>query len=252
MQNLFSFTRVSGNAKTGPIPVTMTDSASCPDTCAFKGQGCYAQTGMVALHWRRLDQQASGAVSVGAKGYGTAYTQTQLLEAIQALPKGQLWRHNAAGDLPHHAGTISAEFIQGITHANNYRRGFTYTHHDVESNKVNRALIKQANQHGFTVNLSGNNPEHADKLKALNVGPVVCVLPDEWKPGQPKTQQTPAGNTIVICPAVTDENMNCAQCGLCAVSTRKSIVGFPVHGVGKRKAANASKGHRVISLKPVK
>lgn len=244
MKYLFQFTRVSGNSKTGPIPVSVTNSASCPTNCPLDKNGCYAQTGMVAMHWRKLDKVASGAVSAGSKGYGSPYDQSQLLGAIQALPKGQLWRHNIAGDLPHNEQTIDAEFIQGLTRVNTGKRGFTYTHHEVTENKVNSSLIKQANDYGFTVNLSANNPAHADQLKSLNIGPVVCVLPDEYKPGDKKTMQTPAGNTIVICPAVTDEKINCAVCGVCAVSTRKSIIGFPVHGVAKRKA-------RVIALKAI-
>jgi hypothetical protein len=252
MKYLFSFTRVSGNSKTGPIPTTVTNSASCPSACPFDKSGCYAQTGMVAMHWRKLDKVASGAVSAGAKGYGTPLDQSQLVGAIQALPKGQLWRHNVAGDLPHTEQTIQGDFLQEITKANQGKKGFTYTHHEVINNKVNRQLIKQANDYGFTINLSANDIGHADKLQALNIGPVVCVIADEWKQGDKKTIQTTAGNTIVICPAVTDDNMTCDKCGVCAIATRKSIIGFPVHGIGKRKAANIAKGNRVISIKAIK
>ena len=40
-----------------------------------------------------------------------------------------------------------------------------------------KRIIKEANQNGFTVDLSANNLAHADKLKALNIAPVVVVLP---------------------------------------------------------------------------
>lgn len=60
MNHTYHFTRASGNVKTGPIPVTTTSADSCPPTCSFKGNGCYAESGPLALHWR--------AVSSGKRG----------------------------------------------------------------------------------------------------------------------------------------------------------------------------------------
>jgi hypothetical protein len=60
MNHTYHFTRVSGNAKCGPIPVTTTSADSCPPTCSFKGNGCYAESGPLALHWK--------AVSSGKRG----------------------------------------------------------------------------------------------------------------------------------------------------------------------------------------
>jgi hypothetical protein len=37
----YHLTLESGNAKTGPIPVSTTDRASCPPTCPFYDKGCY-------------------------------------------------------------------------------------------------------------------------------------------------------------------------------------------------------------------
>lgn len=251
MTFIFSFTRVSGNTKTGPIPTTVTNSASCPKACPFDKNGCYAQYGPTAMHWRKLDKAAgvlsgaSGGFSEAGKGVGSYYDENQLLGAILSLPKGQLWRHNVAGDLPHQNETIDAGFVANLTQANYGKKGFTYTHHNVETNKQNRETIRKANARGFTINLSANNPEHADLLVSLKVGPVVTVLPvDAWtkgKPGDSKVMQTHAGNTIVICPAVTDESMNCARCGVCAITDRKSIIGFPAHGAGKNKATSITR-----------
>ncbi|MEG0068146.1 MAG: hypothetical protein RR740_26515, partial [Pseudomonas sp.] len=60
MEHTYHFTRVSGNAKTGPIPVTTTSADSCPPSCSFKGNGCYAESGPLALHWK--------AVTAGKRG----------------------------------------------------------------------------------------------------------------------------------------------------------------------------------------
>jgi hypothetical protein len=99
----------------------------------------------------------------------------------------------------------------------------------------NRQSVYRATNAGFTVNLSANSIQEADKLKALNCSPVVCLLP-EWKPNESKVIQTPARNLVVVCPAVTTEGITCLDCQLCANADRKSIVGFPVHGTAKKKA----------------
>jgi hypothetical protein len=40
---------------------------------------------------------------------------------------------------------------------------------------------------------------------------------------------------VVICPATyPKEEITCASCKLCAIPTRKSIIGFPAHGTGKK------------------
>ena len=40
----------------------------------------------------------------------------------------------------------------------------------------NRRLIAMAVKAGFTVNLSADNPDHADQMVALGIAPVVTVL----------------------------------------------------------------------------
>ena len=54
------------------------------------------------------------AVTRGDRGHKLA----QFLAAIAALPSGQLWRHNQAGDLPHTGGRISRRFLRGLVAAN--------------------------------------------------------------------------------------------------------------------------------------
>lgn len=110
------------------------------------------------------------------------------------------------------AGRIDAEFLQGLTAANKGKRGFTYTHHELSQENVTQ--IQRANNNGFTVNVSTNNSTHADRV--MNAGymlPVVTLMTgDEWN-GK-NTAKTPAGYTIVRCPAEYLPNMTCNTCGL--------------------------------------
>jgi hypothetical protein len=203
----------SANVKTGPIPVSTTERASCPSDCSVR-DACYAASGPLALHW--------AAVSNGTRGTDwPTFTAT-----IAALPDGQLWRHNQAGDLPQVDGSIDAVKLGQLVAANTGRRGFTYSHH---RDAASIAWIRHANAWGFTVNLSANDLNDADALADHAAGPVVVVLPST----QTQNTVTPAGRTVVICPATQRDDVSCATCQLCQ-RQRAAIVGFPAHGTKKR------------------
>jgi hypothetical protein len=175
---------------------------------------CYAKSGPLALHW--------AAVSAGTRG--TAWGQ--FCETVAAMPAGQLWRHNQAGDLPVAGGTVDAVKLGQLVAANAGRRGFTYSHH---RDAASIAWIRHANQWGFTVNLSANDLQDADYLAGHNAGPVVVVLPSTTT----ANTTTPAGRPVVICPATQRDDVSCATCQLCQ-RQRAAIVGFPAHGTKKR------------------
>jgi hypothetical protein len=221
----FAFARKSRNAKTGDIPVTTSDAKTCPDACPLKSSGaCYAKHGPLGMYWKKIN----------AGQY--ASTWQHLLDEVKALPEGQLWRHNQAGDLPGDGDEIDCNALIDLVSANSGKRGFTYTHKPVEGfNTIpmnNRDAIRHANANGFTVNLSADNLSEADSLKALNIGPVVTVLPRE----APQVSYTPQGHKVVVCPAQTRDDVTCKSCGLCAISSRDVIVGFLAHGVSAKKA----------------
>jgi hypothetical protein len=172
------------------------------------------------MHWAK--------VSAGQRGE----MLEQFARKIEALPDGQLWRHNQAGDLPGKGDAINHRALARIVRANKGKRGFTYTHKPPLLGKNARAIVA-ANEAGFTVNLSGNSLSHADELKALAIGPVVAIVPED----APDKGTTPAGNRWITCPAQTREGVTCATCKLCSVATRSVIVAFRAHGTSKRKAS---------------
>lgn len=206
----------SANEKTGPIPVSTTSAATCPDACPFKKNGCYADGGPLAIHWR--------AVTEGQRGAQWSDFTAQ----IAALPDGQLWRHNQAGDLPGAGDAIDPVALGELVRANVGRRGFTYTHKPATSENLH--WIRAANEWGFTVNLSANDLTHADALADTGL-PVVTVLPVD----APAKLETPAGRTVVTCPATYRDGVSCATCQLCQRANRATIVGFPAHGAGKAR-----------------
>ena len=220
----FHLTRSSDNMKTGPIPVSTSPQFTCPDSCPLKGNGCMV-IGPLKWHWDK--------VSRGERGNAWEV----FLGELRSLPRGQLWRHNQAGDLAGKNQEIALELLKDLVNANQGRKGFTYTHKPVLDDQEgpiesNRAAIKEANAQGFTINLSANGLNHADKLAALGIGPVCTILPDQ----NPVNRTTPQGRKVVICPAQTRDNTTCATCGLCQRADRSVIVGFMPHGSQQKKA----------------
>jgi len=210
---MYHLTLKSANSKTGPIPVSTSGDETCADDCEMKEE-CYAATGPLALHWAK--------VSRGERGTNWL----TFVAAIAALPTGQLFRHNQAGDLPRKDGAIDPVKLGQLVRANLGKRGFTYSHHrDAES--IN--WIRHANAWGFTVNLSANNLSDADMLADHAAGPVVVVLPST----QTRNTVTPKGRPVIVCPATQREDVSCATCQLCQ-RQRTAIVGFPAHGTRHR------------------
>ena len=236
-------TPVSRNEKTGPIPVTTSSKNTCPDSCQLKGNGCYADTGHVNIHWQK--------VSKGERGLPF----DDALDTIKALPSESLVRHNQAGDLPGIGDVLLADENVRLAAALTYekKRPFSYTHYPVLGNsttaEVNRGIIKHINHKGFVVNLSANNLEEADSLADLAIAPIVTILPIDAGKGA----ITPQGRKVVTCPATYKEGVTCASCKLCAEQRllkngkERCIIGFPAHGVQKRKAEKVFMMKREVS-----
>ena len=214
----------SDNVKTGPIPVSTSSFKQCPPACPFAKNGCYADSGPLAIHWRKVTE--------GERGL----EWPEFIQAIAKLPNGQIWRHNQAGDLPGIGNRIASGLLRELVAANGGKKGFTYTHKPMLGTTPqatsNRNAVASANAAGFTINLSANNPAHADELASLAIGPVVCVVPSTTN----ANLTTPAGRKVVICPATQRDNVSCATCQLCARGDRSVIIGFPAHGTSKKKA----------------
>ncbi len=212
----------SKNKKTGNMPVSTSDRGTCPDACPFKNNGCYAEGYPLKGRWDEVTNGKRGSLF------------SDFVNQVAALPANILWRHNQAGDLPGDGKNVDRGALLALAGANAGKRGFTFSHYNVESNKHNRAAIATANAKGFTINLSANNLDHADKLSDLGIGPVATVLPHDF---DARKTTTPKGRIVAQCPATYRDDVTCKTCGLCQKQSRKVIVGFPAHGNSKKKAS---------------
>lgn len=221
----YHFVKVSANSKTGPIPVTYSERETCPPSCPHYRADCYAEDFHTRMAWDKVPQRGGDIAALCA--------------SVAALPEGQLWRHNVAGDLPGEGEGVDADALGQLVLANLGRRGFTYTH-----KKSAEALhwSAHATAWGFTVNLSADDAGEADDLAEAAAGPVVAIVPTDT----PEKSYTPAGRTIIVCPAQSRDGVTCETCGLCARADRGVIVGFRAHGT--RARVTDAKARRVIPI----
>lgn len=223
MAHWYHLTKKSSNAKTGPIAVSTTSRDSCSPSCPLFGNGCYAESGPLRLHW---DKVSDGPWAEKPRGNDIE----TFIRELKSLPEGTCFRHNQAGDLPHFNGSINAHALGLIANACAERKliAWTYTHHDTE-HYGNRELIKNAPEMGMTVNASSHSQTHAAELHKQGI-PSVCIVP---KNESRKTWEH-EGVKFLVCPAQWSEK-NCAECKLCSVADRSCVVAFKAHGTQAKK-----------------
>jgi hypothetical protein len=103
------FVEVSQNAKTGPIPASIVERASCWPGCALYENGCYAETGALAMHWDGVSRGLAGV------------SWSESCAKVAALRPGRLWRYAQAGDLPGYGSQIDGELLEGLVVADTAR-----------------------------------------------------------------------------------------------------------------------------------
>lgn len=219
MAHWYHLTKKSSNAKTGPIAVSTTSRDSCSPSCPLFDNGCYAETGPLNLHWRKVSDRS--------RGFGIE----DFVNAIKTLPEGSCFRHNQSGDLPHNNGLINAHALELIADACAERKltAWTYTHHSVE-NMNNTVMIKRSNNVGLTVNVSAHSQQHAVDVYRRGM-PAVCIVPKDTQ----VNSWCNDGVKFVVCPAQTKANLTCAECKLCANADRTCVVAFKAHGTQAKK-----------------
>ena len=224
MTHWYRLTKKSSNKKTGPIAVSTTSKDSCPATCPLKGNGCYADSGPLRLHWE--------IVSAGdqhAKPRGCTFEV--FLSQIKSLAENSALRINQAGDLPHFNGSINRSHVLELATVCGERslKAWTYTHHNLNDGD-NKFTVLKANKLGLTVNVSAHSQQHAAYYHKQGL-PAVCIVPKN----EERTFWVYDDVSFIVCPAQTNKDMNCDTCRLCANANRKSVVAFRAHGNSARK-----------------
>jgi len=218
----------TANVKLGFMAASISSKETCPDACPLKKEGCYGAYGPINWVWTKVSKGTIG------KSFG------ELLTSLKALPKGYAFRHNQVGDLMGLNNEIDTPKLRELTAAVKHLVAWTYTHKPiVQSDSValaNRKAIQEANQNGFTINISTNNIAEVDAALALGIAPVCTILPL----GAANTSYTANGAKVIKCPAQYRDNITCNSCRLCAVSNRSVVVGFEAHGAKTKQVSAAA------------
>ena len=218
----FHLTDKSGNTKIGPIAATTSSRATCPASCPFLKNGCYADAGYYTrLHW--------DSVTRGERGK----PWREHLADLAALPAGRALRLNVSGDLPATGPNISRRYARALAAAVRHLKAWTYSHHKLTPS--NLQILRFLNRQGLTVNASTETEAAADAAVAAGLPAVLTVDSAETR----AQWSTAAGNRVIVCPAQQRDGVTCSDCFLCQKRGRRVVVAFLAHGSGKRKAQAA-------------
>ena len=163
------------------------------------------------------DKTIRGRTPRGDSHHWTKLSERMILEVRELLASGVTGRALAS------KYGVSEGTISMVRHG--LRRGASKLSPNLASNGD---LIREANRDGFTINLSADSLEDADRLTDMEIGPVAVVVAHD----APIRLKTPAGRRVTICPAESSK-MTCDECRLCANPKRKTIIGFRAHGQSK-------------------
>jgi hypothetical protein len=235
---------VSSNGKLGPMPATYSASATCPNACPLKDEGCYAGAGFHTRQaWRRADGHGSQA---------NVRTWSDFLAWVSKLGRGLRWRHNTGGDLPGVRDRLDGLACIDLARAASGTDPIIFTHYPIlpedvrtpgvdaeETARHNRLTLRAMAFYGIAVNISANSPEHASRIRAAwPEFPVVMVA--DLAEGERHKLTLDNGDKADTCPAtIAGSTTTCADCGLCAATKaakRKVSIIFPAHGTGAKKA----------------
>lgn len=237
----------SSNKKTGDIMQSYSSRSTCPESCVFKNNGCYAEGFHTKMVWDRCEDKTDARYVVNG-----GHLRLGLLEgAFNKLRKNPtrgsiLFRHNVAGDIAvegtsliddNRVGTIAVAIEEANKVVGEIIKGYTYTHCTIDLNASD--IIHDAAKRGFLINASCETAEEARRAKDLGINAVIASV----DPKETEKELKAMGLYGAQCPAQVKEGMDCNRCQLCA-KNRKVVIIFGIHGSHKGKARKAIQIHR--------
>ena len=229
--------RKSGNVKTGPVNVTYVGKGSCPDECLHKILGtCYGEDFLVNLTWDRLESEATPA----------EYSASHAAE-IDSLPADRPLRLRVVGDVL----TAEAAEEEARAAADYQARGraagadswvWSYTHCWQEGGELSEILPEIYYNRGVSVLASC---ETLEEVRQASQAGWACAASVPAHPADGKPTKVD-GFKLLPCPAQTQDNVNCMDCGLCGraefLRDTKTVITFAAHGRKSKQLAQALPG----------
>lgn len=210
---------------------------TCPDDCAFKGDGCYASEGFTGHSVRLMDQRSRGmtgdqVIAEECRLVDKAFIQRGGIPDNGAGGKLD-WRFHVSGDISSEAGArmLGASAARFKLRGGGSVWGYTARWVDVPRQAWGKAISVLASVQGSV--------EAARHAQALGYAPAIVV--DRFASAKAHTildGLTRHRIKVIPCPAQT-MGTTCVQCRLCLDRDLLSMnvaIGFEVHGTGKNKA----------------
>lgn len=241
------FLKSSENAKTGDIMQSYSSRSTCPKSCVFKNNGCYAEGYRTKMVWDRCEDKNDARYVINGE-----QLKFDLLEgAFSKLRKNPtretiLFRHNVAGDLAiegtslidvNRVDTIAEALSKANKVVGGIIKGYTYTHCAISLHASD--IIHEAANKGFLINASCETVEEVKHAKSLGINVVIASV----NPEETEKELKAVGLYGAQCPAQVNEGMDCNRCQLCA-KNRKVVIIFGIHGIYKGKARKAIQIHK--------
>ena len=204
----------SENSKTGPVSVTYVSQGSCPSSCVFMGNGCYAEDG--PMSWA-----ATSKVNGSGAGLTTTQLATEEARLIGELSGHYPLRVHVVGDCADDtSASIVGEAMASYTRDHD-QWAWTYTHAWREVSRVSW---------GVGANVLASCETAAQVREAWGRGYAAVLVVGEFPS---KKRYLVDELPVIPCPEQTT-GVKCIDCRLCSreeVLRGRAVIGFAAHGV---------------------
>ena len=222
-------TPVSMNGKTGLVSATYAPIQSCPDTCVFKDQGCYGQTGPCGLVFNR--------VTKNTEKLELSITDIAAHEAsgIDCLPGDLPLRLHVTGDC---TTNDSAKLVSAACERYAERSKqpvWAYTH----------AWLTVDRDAWGSVNVLASVENLTQAKQAINKGYTVAFVVPLNKIADTVQECAESGLNAKLCNNFSKKT-KCTKCRVCFNTdiSEIDVVLLPTHGAQLKKADTACKNSK--------
>lgn len=204
------------------MSATYVSQQSCPRSCPFLNNGCYAEQGMTGIHTKRLNKGKASPLALAKEEH------CQILGLAGDKPL----RLHVVGDCKTTAAARWVSMAAEVYQSRHEMPVWTYTH-------AWRDVPREA-WGEVSVLASCETEEQAEQ--AMQAGYAACItLPA--LPTRGRAWKTWRGHTIIPCPEQTRRSDSCTTCRLCwddkALRDRRAVIGFGAHGSGRKRVTTA-------------
>lgn len=217
MSNLAKAVEQTANRKVGNVSVTMASQGSCPLTCPFLKNGCYAESGLQGIHTARMNAFKATPLQIAR----AEATEIRKLSGMRPL------RLHVVGDC---ITDRTAEIVSRAATETVQQPIWTYTH----------AWRSVKRQSWGSVNVLASVESTEQALQAIERGyaPAMTIAshPQDGK------AYVKNGLRLIPCPEQT-RGIQCDKCKLCwddqSLLRRKAVITFAAHGSGAKRVKAA-------------